>query len=231
MSTDTEPSTSTVARSQTEPHDHADRAGLMAPRDERTPTERRVIRDGTAHLARTRDALEALEADLDDLQNWASHLARSLTSGGRLLVAGNGGSAAEAQHLTAELVGRYDGERRPLSALALHAETSTLTALANDYGIEELFARQVRAHGRTGDTLLCLSTSGSSPNLLAAVVAADDLGLHTLALTGPVPNRLASASQVAIPISASTTAAIQEAQLVAIHVLCSMIDAHPAVAS
>ena len=100
--------------------------------------------------------------------SWPSGCCR----GQRLLAAGNGGSAAEAQHLTAELVGRFDGERVPFSAISLHAETSAVTAIANDYGYDDVFARQVRAHGRSGDVLMLLSTSGKSPNLLRAAEAA-----------------------------------------------------------
>lgn len=178
------------------------------------------------HLRETRAALDALQARTPVLERWGRHLARSLRAGGRLLVAGNGGSAAEAQHLTAELVGRYRDERQPLSALALHAETSTVTAVANDYGFDDAFARQVRAHGRLGDFLLCLSTSGRSPNLLAAVDAADRTGLHTWALTGPAPNPLADRTSEAVAIDGPTTASVQEAHLVAVHLLCEVVDAH-----
>lgn len=178
------------------------------------------------HLRETRAALDALQTRTPVLERWGRHLARSLPAGGRLLVAGNGGSAAEAQHLTAELVGRYRDERQPLSALALHAETSTVTAVANDYGFDDAFARQVRAHGRLGDILLCLSTSGRSPNLLAAVDAADRTGLHTWALTGPAPNPLADRTSEAVAIEGPTTASVQEAHLVAVHLLCEVVDTH-----
>jgi phosphoheptose isomerase len=140
-----------------------------------------------------------------------------------LLAAGNGGSAAEAQHLTAELVGRYRGEREPLSAIALHTDTSALTALGNDYGFDEVFARQVRAHGRPGDVLLTLSTSGRSPNLVAAAEAASALGLTVWALTGPGPNPLTAASTEAICLPGATPS-VQEAHLVAVHLLCEMVD-------
>ena len=113
------------------------------------------------------------------LERWGRHLAAVLPSGARLLTCGNGGSAAEAQHLTGELVGRFEEERMPLSAIALHAETSSATAIANDYGLDEIFARQVRAHARAGDVLLCLSTSGRSPNVLTAAKAAHELGVTT----------------------------------------------------
>ncbi len=121
-------------------------------------------------------ALGALEDAADQLERWGRRLATTLLADGRLLAVGNGGSAAQAQHLTAELVGRFETERRALSALCLHADTSSLTAIANDYGVEEAFARQVRAHGRAGDVLIALSTSGRSPNVLAAVAAAASSG-------------------------------------------------------
>src|SRR5215212_5251014 len=117
---------------------------------------------------------------------------------GRLAVAGNGGSAAEAQHLAAELVGRLRDERTPLSAIALTADSSAVTAISNDYGYDEVFARQVRAHGRPDDVLLAMSTSGRSPNLLTAVRAAADAGLRTWAMTGPAPNPLAEACEEAL---------------------------------
>jgi D-sedoheptulose 7-phosphate isomerase len=159
------------------------------------------------------------------LEQWAKHLADVLGAGGRLLACGNGGSAAEAQHLTAELVGRFKDERQPLSAIALHAETSALTALVNDYGIEEMFARGVRAHGRPGDVLVALSTSGTSPNVLAAVKAAGEMEITTWALTGPSPNPLAAMSDDAICVEAPSTATVQELHLVLIHALCMALDA------
>jgi D-sedoheptulose 7-phosphate isomerase len=137
---------------------------------------------------------------------------------------GNGGSAAQAQHLTSELVGRYRDDRPPLSALALHAESSSYTAICNDYGGAHGFARQVRAHGRPGDILVALSTSGRSPNVLAAVEAADDGGLVTWALTGPRPNPLASAAADAVCVDAEATATVQEVHQVAVHLLCAALD-------
>ena len=123
---------------------------------------------GRDHIGALVGALCALEADVERIEGWGAWLGGVLLDGGRLLAAGNGGSASQAQHLTGELVGRYHGDRPPLSALALHAETSSLTAIANDFGPEEAYARQVRAHGRPGDVLMALSTSGASPNVLAA---------------------------------------------------------------
>jgi len=177
----------------------------------------------------TGELVQGLEGLLDEgarVEAWGRDLADRLLGGARLLVAGNGGSAAEAQHLTAELVGRFEGERVPLSAIALHAETSSTTAIVNDYGADEIFARQVAAHGRPGDVLLALSTSGSSRNVIAAVHRARQLGLTTWALTGPAPNPLAAACDEAIAVPAGSTSAVQEVHLVAVHALCAAIDAH-----
>jgi D-sedoheptulose 7-phosphate isomerase len=177
-----------------------------------------------AHRDAVDAALAASGPALDRAAAWGRQLAGLLPAGARLLAAGNGGSAAEAQHLTAELVGRFRGERAPFSALALHADTSSVTAIANDYGIEELFARQVQAHGRPGDVLVLLSTSGRSVNLLAAADRANALGVTTWALTGPEPNPLAARCTEAAAIPAATTSAVQEVHLVAVHVLCLAFD-------
>ncbi|HEX3541733.1 MAG TPA: SIS domain-containing protein [Acidimicrobiales bacterium] len=176
------------------------------------------------HLAALSQALEALYSDLGPLPRWARDLASVLTGGGRLLAVGNGGSAAQAQHLTSELVGRYCTERQPFSALALHADTSSVTAIANDYGVDEVFGRQVMAHGRPGDVLVALSTSGHSPNVVAAVRSARRLGLRTWALTGPAPNPLHTVADDALAVEAASTATVQEVHLVAVHLLCELLD-------
>jgi phosphoheptose isomerase len=176
------------------------------------------------HARATIAALDASHAGLAQAERWGRQLVPVLAGGGRLLVAGNGGSAAEAQHLTAELVGRFRGERRPFSALALHAETSSMSAILNDYGPEEVFARQVEAHGRSGDVLLLLSTSGRSPNLLRAAERGRACGLRTWALTGPEPNLLAQACDEVSTALGSTPAAVQEVHLVAVHLLCAAFD-------
>jgi D-sedoheptulose 7-phosphate isomerase len=176
------------------------------------------------HLEGSRAALASLETQVDRVDAWGARIAARLLEGGRLLAAGNGGSAAQAQHLTAELVGRYADERQPLSAVALPSDSSSLTAIANDYGYESSFARQVEAHGRTGDILVLLSTSGRSPNVVAAARAGRTLGLQTLALTGRAPNELADGCDDAICIEADATAHVQEAHLVAVHLLCAAVD-------
>ena len=177
------------------------------------------------HVGEHLRALVALERNSPLLAEWGEQLAGRLTNGGKLLVAGNGGSAAEAQHLTAELVGRYRLDRPAFSALALHAETSSLTAIANDYGAEEIFARQVRAHGRPGDVLLLLSTSGESENLLRACRAGRSSGLSVWALTGRFPNSLATGAERALSIPSSSPAVVQELHLVALHLLCEAFEA------
>lgn len=176
------------------------------------------------HLRELGEALRDFGPAADLAHEWGTRLAAVLSAGGRLLAAGNGGSAAQAQHLTAELVGRYRLDRRPLSALCLSAETSSLTAIANDYSVEEIFARQVEAHGRPGDVLVLLSTSGGSPNVVAAAQRGRKLGLHVLALTGPRPNRLAGAADEALCVDARYTATVQELHLVALHILCAAVD-------
>jgi phosphoheptose isomerase len=180
------------------------------------------------HLRSLARALEDLDRDLDRVDDWGRRLGKVLVNGGRLLAAGNGGSAAQAQHLTGELVGRYRNDRAPLSAIALHTETSSLTAIGNDYGAEEAFARQVRAHGRPGDVLIALSTSGTSPNVLAAVEAANEMELETWALAGPASCPLAELSDEAVCVEAPSAATVQECHLVAIHLLCAAVDAHVA---
>ncbi|HKN53100.1 MAG TPA: SIS domain-containing protein [Amycolatopsis sp.] len=184
----------------------------------------RPLRAGRSHLAALIEALPAVDQHVAHIETWGRHLAGVLTRGGRLLAAGNGGSAAEAQHLTSELVGRYRDERRPFSALALHAESSSFTAIGNDYGADEAFARQVQAHGRTGDVLVTLSTSGRSRNLIAAVEAARQCGVISWALTGPTPNPLADLSFDAIGVDAPATATVQEIHLVLVHMLCAAVE-------
>jgi D-sedoheptulose 7-phosphate isomerase len=183
------------------------------------------MRTSTAHLDALSAAIEPLRSQLGTIDRLGAQAAGILLRGGRLLAAGNGGSAAQAQHLTAELVGRFEHERQPLSAIALHAETSSLTAIANDYGAREVFARQVLAHGRAGDVLVALSTSGRSANVIAAAEAARSIGVRVWGLTGPRPNPLADHCDDVIAVAAGSTATVQEMHLVVVHLLCAAIDA------
>lgn len=180
--------------------------------------------DAYEHLDGLGDALLGLRRQAKTLQRWGTVLARRLSDGHRLLAAGNGGSAAEAQHLTAELVGRFQTERRPFSAIALHADTSSLTAIGNDYGYDEVFARQVSAHARPQDVLLLLSTSGRSRNLLKAAQAGVQSGASVWALTGPAPNPLASLAESSVCVPGAS-ANVQEAHLAAVHIVCHAFDA------
>ena len=157
----------------------------------------------------------------------AALMARVLRGGGKILACGNGGSAADAQHFSGELLGRFERERQGLPAVALTTDSSTLTAVANDYDFTQIFANQVRALGRPQDALLVLSTSGNSPNVVAAVHAAHDCGVAVVALTGrdggTVAKTLAS-TDVEIRIPAERTCRIQEAHITVIHCLCDLID-------
>jgi D-sedoheptulose 7-phosphate isomerase len=188
-------------------------------------TNRPPVPLGREHLAELANALNGVSHAFDTVDSWGEQVAHVLSKGGRLLAAGNGGSAAQAQHLTAELVGRFHGDRRALSAIALHAETSSLTAIANDYGVDEMFARQVEAHGRPGDALVLLSTSGNSANLLRAAERARNCGLVSLAITGAGPNALANNCDDALIVPSPHTTVVQEAHLVVVHLLCAAIDA------
>ena len=177
---------------------------------------------GRDHVAALLEALPLLDTDRCDA--WGARLAAVLVGGGRLLVAGNGGSAAQAQHLTAELVGRYRDDRPALSAIALHAETSAVTAISNDYGYDHVFARQVQAHGRPGDVFIGMSTSGRSRNVLAAMQAARGGGLAVWVMTGNGPNAMSEAADEALVVQAPATATVQEVHQVALHLVCAAVD-------
>lgn len=154
----------------------------------------------------------------------ASRVLEVFRAGGKLLAFGNGGSAADAQHLASELTGRFDSDRPGLPALALTTNSSDLTAIANDYGFERVFPRLIQAHGRAGDVAVAISTSGNSPNVLAGVEEARALGLATIALTGRGGGKLAGLVDVAVVVPADDTARIQEAHIAVCHVLCELIE-------
>lgn len=188
------------------------------------------------YTARVRNALEqrrdvldsalALFADRSQpIAAAAGIIVNTLRAGGRVLVAGNGGSAAEAQHFVGELVGRFLMERRPYAAIALTADTSILTAIGNDYGFEDVFARQVHALGRPGDVLIAFSTSGKSPNLLRAAEAARECSMRIVAVTGERPNPLAQLADVAVRCPSTHTPTTQELQMMVTHILCEVVEA------
>jgi len=143
---------------------------------------------------------------------------------GKVLLCGNGGSAADAQHIAAELSGRFNLDREPLFAEALHVNSSFVTAVANDYGYDQIFSRMVKAAGRAGDVLIGISTSGNSPNVVHAVREANALGMITVAFTGESGGRLAEISQVCIKVPSSDTARIQEAHIMIGHILCEAVE-------
>jgi len=151
-------------------------------------------------------------------------LAGVFQNGGKVLLFGNGGSAADAQHLAAEFVNRFQIERSPLAALALTTDTSIITAVANDYDFREVFAKQVRALGRAGDLAWGISTSGNSPNVVAGLEAARELGLRTLALSGGMGGPVAAAAELALVVPSRNTPRIQEVHITIGHILCDLVD-------
>ena len=151
----------------------------------------------------------------------------SLKSGGKILVCGNGGSAADAQHFSAELLGRYERERPELAAIALTTDTSAITAIANDYGFDQIFAKQVRGLGRSGDVLIAISTSGNSKNVVNAIEAAHLKGMHVIGMTGRDGGKIAGlmkTGDVLLNVDSQITTRIQEVHLLTLHCLCDAID-------
>lgn len=154
----------------------------------------------------------------------AEVIVRSLAGGGRVLVFGNGGSAAESQHFAAELAGRFQRERMALPAIALTTDSSILTAVGNDYGFDRVFARQIEALGRAGDVALAISTSGASSNVIEGVRAAKARGLVTVGLTGRDGGALGREVDVHVNVAHESTARVQEAQLVILHAICELVE-------
>ncbi len=190
----------------------ADRAWLA----EASAKAAAVLREAAA-------AHERMAANAGAVAAVAEVIAASLKNGGSVLVFGNGGSAADAQHFAAELLGRYEHERKAWPALALTTDTSALTAIGNDYGFDRVFARQVEGLGRKGDVAIGISTSGSSPNVLRALEAANDRGLITVALTG----RGGDAGRIArlhVRVDEARTARIQEVHATVLHVICELVE-------
>jgi phosphoheptose isomerase len=164
------------------------------------------------------------EAPAAPLLDAAAAIVSALRGGGKLLVFGNGGSAADAQHVAAEFVGRFQRERAALAALALTADTSVLTSVANDYAYERVFARQVEALGRAGDVALGISTSGASPNVVAALDVARALKLTTIALTGDDGGAVGRAAAIHVNVPATNAARVQEVHRTLLHVICQIVE-------
>lgn len=186
------------------------------------PDRLRRVREILADAVR---AQEALHAAAEPIVRSVGMCWQALAAGGRVLVFGNGGSAAEAQHFAADLTGRFGRERRALGAIALTTDTSALTAIGNDYGFARVFARQIEALGRPGDVAVGISTSGRSPNVVEGLRRARELGLGTIALTGPDPADLAVHADLVLPAAGATTARVQEAHLTVLHIICELVEA------
>lgn len=183
------------------------------------------LRAVAAHLeAGARIRLLTRDACREGIVELADLVGSAVLSGGKLLLFGNGGSAADAQHIAAEFTGRYLTERRPLAALALTTDTSALTAIGNDYGIEHIFERQIRALGRVGDVALGISTSGRSPNVLAGLRAAAELGLTTVLLTSQNALEPEPMPDLVIRVPSDSTPLVQECHLAIGHIVCGLVD-------
>ncbi len=177
------------------------------------------------HLSEHHKAFDHLQENmLDEIEFVADLMADQLAKGHKILVMGNGGSAADAQHFAAELVGRFLAERRPLPAIALTTDSSILTAVGNDYGFDQVFSRQVGALASPGDLVVGISTSGNSPNVLEALKVAADAGVTTLGLVGRDGGKIAAICDHCLCIPATYTPAIQEAHIAIIHILCDLIE-------
>ena len=163
---------------------------------------------------------------VDRIVQVATLIAKAFDNGNKVLLFGNGGSSTDAAHIAAEFVGRYKKERVPLPAIALATDIAAITCIANDYGYEELFARQVRAHGRPGDIAIGISTSGNSPNVLRGITAARDCGLTTVAWTGGTGGKLAGLVDYPFIVPSTLTSRIQESHITLGHVLCELVEDH-----
>ena len=177
-----------------------------------------------AHFRAVQENFRSLEAQIPLVSQITDVLIGALKAGGKIMFCGNGGSAADSQHLAAELMGRYMRDRNPLPALSLTVDTSALTAIGNDYGYGEVFARQLRGIGRKGDVLVGLSTSGNSENVLRAMAAAKEMGIATIAFTGRGGGKLVAAADLCIAVPSDKTNEIQEMHIAIGHLVCGLIE-------
>ena len=170
------------------------------------------------------EVARALPRLASDVAKAVEMIRASLSAGGKLLIAGNGGSAADAQHIAAELTGRFLREREPLPALALHANSSALTAIGNDYGFEHVFARELAAHARPGDVLLAISTSGGSKNILRAIEEARQKRVAVIGMTGESGGAMRTACDLCLCVPSKSTARIQEMHIMIGHTICELLE-------
>ena len=176
-------------------------------------------------IAGNKKALETLESNQEIIEKIALFFIGALESGKKIIFAGNGGSAADAQHLCAELVGRFKKNRKALAGLALCVNTSTITALGNDFGFEEIFSRQIEALGQSGDVFVAISTSGNSPNIIKAARKAKELGLGVVAFLGRADSGLAKLADLSLGVEISDTPRIQEMHILAGHIIAEIVEA------
>ena len=181
-----------------------------------------IIEESIKESIRIKEGL--LKEQVANIEKAARIIIKSLRLGGKILIFGNGGSAADGQHMAAELVGRFKKERRALPAIALTANTSILTAIGNDYGYDATFSRQVSAFGKKGDVAIGISTSGNSLNVLNAIKEAKSLDMETIGLSGGDGGKLQKACGISITVNTKDTPRIQESHITIIHVLCELIE-------
>ena len=203
-------------------------AGLRPPSPPATTARMADPReDIAAHFRRSHDVIERAAADdqfMAAVAATAGRIAAALRAGGKVLLAGNGGSAADAQHIAAEFLSRFKFDRAPLPAIALTTDTSVLTAVGNDYGFEQVFERQVRGLARQGDVFIAISTSGRSPNVLAALKAARDIGVATVGFTGAGGGTMAALCDLVLAAPSDETALIQQVHITAAHAICGLVE-------
>lgn len=171
-----------------------------------------------------RETVAKIDILADAVASAGDLIRNTLSNGGRVFFCGNGGSAADAQHLAAELTGRYLKNRAPMAGMALHCDTSALTAIANDFSFDDIYSRQIQAHGRAGDVLIGISTSGNSKNVLNAMTAAHEIGMKTVAMTGLTGGKMAEIADVLINVPSTFTPRIQEMHILIGHTLCEIAE-------
>ncbi len=198
--------------------------------DKRFTTQSRA-EEAVSALVRRRikESIEAkqrlLEGSLaDDAIRLAAVASSSLRTGGKLLIFGNGGSAADATHMAAEFVGRFGYDRGPLAAMSLTENAASITAIGNDYTYDEIFARQIRAFGQAGDVAIAITTSGASRNVVAGLKVAGEMGIHTAALTGNRGGPIAGVTEMCLEMPSGNTARVQECYLLVAHIVCELVE-------
>jgi len=182
------------------------------------------IEDIIKHSIATKEKFLANAENIDQIKQMAKICISTLQGGGKILLCGNGGSASDAQHIAAELSGRYQYDRPPLYAEALHVNTSYVTAVANDYGYEDIYSRMLEAAGRKNDVLIGISTSGNSANVIKAIDKANDIGMHSFGFSGKSGGLLSEKCEINIAVPSSNTARVQETHILIGHIICEIIE-------